>query len=352
MDIRVASLGFERWLGAFMPLVGPDLEHKHARMCEAVFPFMRGTFYRWCQLWHELAPREARLARVGAVGDLHLENFGTWRDLEGRLVWGVNDYDEALATVWSQDLVRLATSAHLAIADEHLAVRRRDASAAILDGYREGIAHGPRLYALEERNGWLRRVATNELRDPPVFWGKLDALRAAGDADPDAVRVLEDALPERGLAPRVCRRVAGMGSLGRPRFVAVAEWRGGRVAREAKALAPTAWVWARGRDEALRGPPPPMSADPKVQRTGRWIVRRLAPHCTRIELGDLPRERDEERLLAAMGFEVANLHLATPRARARISRELAARPDSRWLNDLAKTFAAAIYDDWRAFKTG
>jgi len=32
---------------------------------------------------------------VLAVGDLHVENFGTWRDAEGRLIWGVNDFDES-----------------------------------------------------------------------------------------------------------------------------------------------------------------------------------------------------------------------------------------------------------------
>ena len=31
-----------------------------------------------------------------SVGDLHVENFGTWRDSEGRLIWGINDFDEAL----------------------------------------------------------------------------------------------------------------------------------------------------------------------------------------------------------------------------------------------------------------
>jgi hypothetical protein len=25
--------------------------------------------------------------RVLGVGDIHLENFGTWRDAEGRMVW-------------------------------------------------------------------------------------------------------------------------------------------------------------------------------------------------------------------------------------------------------------------------
>ena len=52
--------------------------------------------------------------RVLAVGDIHLENFGTWRDADGRLVWGVNDFDEAAQMPYVLDLVRLAASALLA----------------------------------------------------------------------------------------------------------------------------------------------------------------------------------------------------------------------------------------------
>jgi hypothetical protein len=352
LDIRAATDGYERWLGGHVRLVAADVEVKHTRMRAAIFPFMRATFYRWCELWREHAASERALARVAAVGDLHLENFGTWRDLEGRLAWGINDFDEATTLGWSQDLVRLATSAHLAIADEHLDMRRREASAAILDGYREGLERGPQAFALEEHNGWLRRVALNELRDPVAFWNKMGALRSAREPDADAVRVLLAALPEPGLPARICRRVAGMGSLGRPRFVALAAWRGGGVAREAKATAPSAWVWASGR-AAARGPVA-SSADPTVRREGRWLVRRLAPHCTRIELPDLPRERDEERLLAAMGFETATVHLrlAPRRARERLRREVRARAGSGWLNELAKVFTDAIDRDWRRYRLG
>jgi uncharacterized protein (DUF2252 family) len=61
-----------------------------------------------------VAPRCAQLAdapQVLAVGDLYTENFGTWRDAEGRLVWGVNDLDEAHPLPYTNDLVRLATRA-------------------------------------------------------------------------------------------------------------------------------------------------------------------------------------------------------------------------------------------------
>jgi Uncharacterized protein conserved in bacteria (DUF2252) len=353
MDIHEATVDYERWLGSHVHLVPADLKRKHVRMREAVFPFMRGTFYRWCQLWRELAASERTLVSVRAIGDLHLENFGTWRDVEGRLVWGINDFDEATRLPWSQDLARLATSAHLAIADEHLQVRRRDACAAILDGYREGLDQGPRPFALEERNTWLRRVATSDLRDPTAFWAKMEALRTARAPDASAVAALRDALPEPAAPPRICRRVAGMGSLGRPRFVALADWRGGRVAREAKAWAPSAWVWA-----ARQAPPRAAaraavrSPDPTVHLAGRWLVRRLAPHCTRIELGDLPRERDEERLLRAMGFETANVHLETRGAAEGIRRELRARVGARWLDELARVLARALEQDWRAWRGG
>jgi len=58
-------------------------------------PFFRATFYRWLQLWPELCADLVKAPPVLGVGDLHIENFGTWRDEEGRLIWGVNDLDEA-----------------------------------------------------------------------------------------------------------------------------------------------------------------------------------------------------------------------------------------------------------------
>ena len=145
-------------------------------MAEAVFPFLRATFYRWMQIWPEVCPDLAKAPRVLAVGDLHVENFGTWRDLEGRLVWGVNDFDEAAVLPYTIDLVRLATSALFAIEEGHLAVKPKDACASILQGYEESLAHGGRPYVLEEENAWLRQIATGVLRDPVHFWKRMDSL--------------------------------------------------------------------------------------------------------------------------------------------------------------------------------
>jgi len=86
MGIHSATAGYEAWLGGFVALHGPDVDHKHARMAEGdPFPFFRATYYRWAQHWAEAAGDLADAPVVLAVGDLHVENFATWRDVEGRL---------------------------------------------------------------------------------------------------------------------------------------------------------------------------------------------------------------------------------------------------------------------------
>src|SRR5258708_39083009 len=113
--------------------------------------------------------------------------------------------------------------------------------------------------------------------------------------------------------------MAGLGRLGRQRYPAVAEGNGARVAREAKAMAPSACVWA-GTPGAVEDCQYPRilvrasrAADPWVAfAKGGWLVRRLAPYCSRIELSQLPKLRDEAKLLYAMGFETANIHWGTP----------------------------------------
>lgn len=77
------------------------------------------------------------------------------------------------------------------------------------------------------------------------------------------------------------------------------------LAREAKALAPSAVLWAAGRSggrlrcaatvgRAVRSP------DPRLHLNGAFVVRRLAPSSTRIDLAELPREH-HAALLEAMG---------------------------------------------------
>ena len=177
-------------------------------MRESAFPFLRATFYRWMQVWPEVCPDLVKAPHVLGVGDLHVENFGTWRDVEGRLVWGVNDFDEAAMLPYTNDLVRLAASALLAIGEGHLSLKAKDACAVILDAYRKSLAERGLPFVLEEEHGWLRQIALSELRNPVLFWQKMESLpRFKGEIPASAHDALEHLLPEKGL--RLSRRPPG-----------------------------------------------------------------------------------------------------------------------------------------------
>ena len=79
MQIQDATRDYESWLGGKVQLDPSDIEYKHGRMSDAQdpFPFFRGTYYRWAQRWPEVCSDLADAPRVLAVGDLHVENFGT-----------------------------------------------------------------------------------------------------------------------------------------------------------------------------------------------------------------------------------------------------------------------------------
>jgi hypothetical protein len=356
MNIVKATKKFEDWLGLHIRIVGPDLRFKHEQMAAALFPFFRATFYRWVQVWPEVCPEQERAPHILSVGDLHVENFGTWRDAEGRLVWGVNDFDEASVYPYTMDLVRLATSALVAARQDRLTMKPKESAAAILAGYERGMEEGGRPFVLGENHEWLRAIAESKLRDPVVFWGKMDRLPTAkGEAPESAREAIEHLLPEPGIPYRLARRVAGLGSLGRERLVAIAEWKGGRVAREAKALLPSALRWLNPKrapaeilygailKKAVRCP------DPYVQMRAHWIVRRLSPHCSRIELDALGTSRGECRLLEAMGRETANVHLGTAEKRKAILKDLRGRKGN-WLVGAAQGMADAMEKDWRVWR--
>src|ERR1039458_1246045 len=237
MNIVKATKKFEDWLGLHIRRVEPDLRFKHAQMGAGLFPFFRATFYRWVQGWPEVCAELDQVPHILSVGDLHVENFGTWRDTDGRLVWGVNDFDEANIFPYTMDLVRLATSALLATREQRLAMKPKEAAAAILEGYERGMEAGGRPFVLGESHEWLRAIAESKLRDPVVFWGKMDRLLTVKGEIPESAReAIEHLLPERGIPYRLARRVAGLGSLGRTRLVAIAGGKGGRGGREAKGL--------------------------------------------------------------------------------------------------------------------
>lgn len=354
MTFLKSTQTYEAWLKTTLEIVPADLKQKHAHMAADIFMFFRATFYRWSQLWPEVCAELNEAPALLAVGDLHVENFGTWRDAEGRLIWGINDFDEVATMPFTVDLVRLAASAHLAIDAGHLPLEHKEACASIVEGYKAGLEFGGLPFVLSEKHGWLSELVA--LRDPAAFWKKLDDLAEfPGRVPKEALRGVQQLMPAKDLPLRIAHRVAGLGSLGRQRFVAISDHQGGKVCREAKALAPSAWLWAKGKrqprriryqealDTAVR------AVDPYVRLKEKWIVRRLAPDCTRIELASVPKEKDKSRLLHAMGFETANVHVGSGGEKG-ILRYLE-KLDQHWLHEAAAGMVKATkadWDEWRA----
>jgi Uncharacterized protein conserved in bacteria (DUF2252) len=354
-DIVRATADFEKWASRHVKLIPSEVKLKHRNMALSAFPFLRATFYRWAQWWPVVCPELARAPQVLTVGDLHVENFGTWRDLEGRLIWGVNDFDEAWPASYAVDLVRLVASAYLAIDEQHLAITRKAAREAIEGGYRDSIAHGGRPFVLAEHHRWLRLVALSKLRDPVVFWQKILACpKYKGKLPRDVLKLVHRSMPVSTMNSEFRSRIAGLGSLGHPRVLTLATWDGAHVVREAKQLTPSAWIWARQlhRAQILSRELIETSVrvlDPHVHFAAHWIVRRLAPDCCHIEIHSLPEERDEERLAYYMGWETANIHLGSSKAISAVKRDLAKRK-GRWLHKSSKTMLNATLADWKYWR--
>jgi hypothetical protein len=349
MSFRKDNDAFEAWLAKQCDVVAKDVDTKHRRMKKSAFIFLRATYFRWAKQIGKWCPELMNAPQALSVGDLHLENFGTWRDADGRLVWGVNDFDEAAVMPYPLDLVRLAASIRLASGGS---ISNQAAAAALFKGYREGLAQ-PQPALLDEGETWLRPYAVGTDDKSKKFWKEV-ALYPKADPPRKIADALIASLPKDAENVRFCSRVKGGGSLGRPRYVAVAFWRGGQVLREAKALVPSAWTWAYdGKSRAsnflelangqYRAP------DPFLEVRDRFILRRIAPDSRKIELGDGAGWSLKASLFEAMGFDLASIHAAGSPGAATLRADLKKRPRD-WLNTAAKTAVAAVrrdFEEWR-----
>jgi uncharacterized protein (DUF2252 family) len=286
---------------------------------------------------------------------LHVGSFGTWRDSEGRLCWGVDDFDEAFPLPYTNDLVRLATSIKIINDSGQLTISLKAGCDAILEGYQQTLQQGGCPIVLAEHEQNLERLGIEAINPAPDFWQKLNELPVVrGNLPRDAKLTLEKTLPDTKLDYRVVRRAAGLGSRGQQRFVAIAQWNGGCIAREAKAMLPSSCAWLSGRvgrsqsyyREAITAAV--RSRDPFQKIEGAWLIRRLSPDSNPIEIEDLPQERDEQALLHAMGTEAANVHLGSKRAVDRILQDLQRRKTG-WLRSAAKEMAKVTVRDWKRY---
>ena len=355
VDIRQATASYETWLRGCTKVVEAALKAKHEQMRADPFLFFRGTYYRWTQIFPEACQELARAPKVLSAGDLHVGSFGTWRDREGRLCWGVDDFDDAYPLAYTNDLVRLAASLKMVTDAESLKIEYREGCEAILEGYTKSLRDGGCPFVLAEHEKNLEKLGIEAIKPPQDFWKTLRDAPAvhASEVPRDARAALASGLPPK-MGYKISRRQAGMGSLGQPRFVAVGEYAGGCIAREAKATVPSACVWKEGlsgRGEkyyarAIEGAV--RSHDPYQKVVKGWIVRRLSPDSNPIDIDDLPRERDEVALLRAMGKEVANVHLGTRGRIKNVLKDLRGR-EKKWLRRAGKEMARIMEKEWKAY---
>ena len=100
---------------AFEELIERDpraFRRKFRKMAADPFAFYRGSAPLFFADVNRLEDRWAdeRTGRVWIQGDLHAENYGTYMDAEGVLVFDVNDFDEAYVGHFTWDLQRMAAS--------------------------------------------------------------------------------------------------------------------------------------------------------------------------------------------------------------------------------------------------
>ena len=227
----------------------PDLVRlKYEKMRAGPFVFFRGT----CHLFYEDWPVKSELNQAPLTwlcGDLHLENFGTYKGDNRLTYFDINDFDEAVLAPLTWDVTRFVTS--LLVAAPEIAMTRRQAdklAVLFLTTYAQTLARG-RIRTVERPTavGLVHRLLHALKRRPRSKFlderterhadgrrWKLNEthLLAATDAERGDVAQRIEQFGRRQREPAfykvldVARRVAGTGSLGLHRYAVLVEGKG------------------------------------------------------------------------------------------------------------------------------
>ena len=216
---------------------------RYHRMQANAFAFFRGS----APLFYEEYGREALLRNspmAWLCGDAHVENFGSYRGGNGLVYFDANDFDEAVRGPLLWDVARLTVSVLLAGAYLGLSlVQRRAAARTALVAYAATLATGkPFLLERETAKGvvrqFIRTVASRRRRDllrarasryhgwhlrPQPMLYLLPAAERERVLTAFEVWRSAQAIPPCGTGLDVAQRVAGVGSLGVPRYILLAK---------------------------------------------------------------------------------------------------------------------------------
>ncbi|MFE4534019.1 DUF2252 domain-containing protein [Streptomyces scopuliridis] len=346
---------------------------KFRKMAASAFAFYRGTA---CLFYHDLERERAasgvtgpfldeRTGRVWIHGDLHAENFGTYMDANGRLIFNVNDFDEAYVGPFTWDLKRFAASLALigytkALSDEQItelveiyAGAYRERIHALATGAKNDevppftldTAQGPLLDALRSARSLTRfglldsmtEIREYERRFAPgggsieldaatrykilaAFDGYLETLPESSLARPDSYRV-KDVVGRRGI---------GIGSAGLPSYNILLEGNSDALENDVVIYMKQAQTPAVSRhitDRAVReyfqheGHRTVISqralqahADPwlgwtELAGTGQ-LVAEVSPYAVDLDWSDLDDPEEIAAVVADLGRATATMHAA------------------------------------------
>lgn len=369
------------------------LQRKFARMRAAPFAFFRGS----CHLFHADWPARATLDASPLAwisGDLHLENFGSYKG-DNRLVYfDLNDFDEAVLAPCGRELARFGTSLRLAAVELGLADTEADAllyeflgayRAALQDGkarwIERALADGAigtlmRSVSRRKRAGFLdRRTELRRGRRHLLTDGR-HAVPASPREQASVRRQLQGLGRELGREAwfevlDVARRVAGTGSLGIRRYVALVAGKGSpdrnalldlkQALPSAARLAPGPRQprWANEAERIVSIQRRTQAVSPALLRPlhlGKqaFVLRELQPSEDRLALASLDSHALADAL-RHMGRLVAWSHLrSSGRDGAAIADDwIAWSARTRWLDEVqgySRRYAARVLKDWQRFR--
>ena len=366
---------------------------RYQRMQADAFAFFRGSAPLYYARLADAPPLPASPV-AWLCGDAHIENFGSYRGDNGLVYFDVNDFDEALRGPLLWDVGRLAVSVLLAAARFGLpAAGRQAAVRELLTTYAATLATG-KAYWLERATangvvrqllkavarrrartllaGRARRRGGWHLRPGPTIMALPTPKQAAVRAAIEAWRLAHPA-PPCGPVLDVAQRVAGVGSLGVPRYVVLAEHlRPGKlpvlldlkraVPPAAGGLVPAQPMWPAEAQRVVQVqswqqavPPALLQAVPLLGHS--YVLRALQPVADKLDFDR--QELGSAAFRAALPDFARLLAWAHLRAAARLG---AAGPDelqafgaaaASWLGPVqhfAVGTAAIVREDYRAFR--
>lgn len=370
------------------------LAMKYQNMRSSAFVYLRAT----CHLFPGQLPELNVLARAPAVwscGDLHLENFGSYKGDNRLTYFDINDFDESALIPASWDLVRLLTSVRLACAVlDFKADRVRELIDILLAAYFQQLRHGsPRWIERDTATGSIHALlATVNERKREDFLdsrtarqGKKRTLLIDGKkalaANKEQYAQVGEFMEEFAKTRRelkfydvldVARRVAGNGSLGVDRFVVLVRGKGNPDSNyllDLKQAVPSALapaltlkqpLWASEGERVValtrRAQAVPVAFLHAVQMNGHdYVLRDLQPSADRVSFEQ--KGNDERRLnelMLAIGQCTAWSHLrGSGHQGSAIADELIAfGGDQSWQKALRKASAACadtIVDEWNTY---